>query len=190
MRKSIRILSSAAAILIAALALSVPAPGGPADLGRARLVVETTSAFEHGDTIAVRFAARLANTSTDSKHLAWTGELRSLASGAVVGTLTHDITCLGAVALPCLALGTEAVDTFTFPQGTIVNRALLSAAPDPGAPGLFLIGIHPDAKSIVSATGAFAGRTGTAHMSGRHDGREVPTATFDDFWLIELDPRA
>jgi hypothetical protein len=188
MRKSIRILSSAAAIPIAALVLSVRAPGGPADLGRARLVVENTSAFEHGDTIAVRFAAHVTNKSTDPRHLAWVGELRSLASGAVVGTLTHDITCLGVVGLPCLVF--EAVDTFTFPQGTIVNRALLSAVPDPAAPGFFLIGIHPDAKSIVSATGAFAGRTGTAHMSGRHDGREVPTATFDDFWLIDLDPKA
>jgi hypothetical protein len=34
-----------------------------------------------------------------------------------------------------------------------------------------------------------AGRTGAAHMSARHDGREVPTVTFDDFWLIELGPK-
>jgi hypothetical protein len=188
MRKSIRILSSVAAIPIVALVFSVRASGEPTDLGRARLVVETTSAFEHGDTIAVRFATRLANKSADPRHLAWTGELRSLASGAVVGTLTHDISCLGAVGLPCLVF--ESVDTFTFPNGTLVNRAPMSAVPDPAAPGFFLVGIHPDGKSIASATGAFAGRTGTAHMSGRHDGREVPTGTFDDFWLIELDPKA
>jgi hypothetical protein len=188
MRKSIRILGSAAAIPLAAVVLSVRAPGQPADLGRARLIVEATSAFEQGDTIAVRFAGRLANKSTDPRHLSWVGEFRSLASGAALGTLTHDITCFGAVGLPCLVF--EAVDIFNFPDGTIVNRALQSVAPDPAHPGFFLIGIHPDGKSIVSATGAFAGRTGTAHMSGRHDGREAPAATFDDFWLIELDPKA
>jgi hypothetical protein len=181
-------MGSAAAIALVAVVLSMRAPGQPAHLGPARLVVEATSAFEHGDTIAVRFAGRLANKSTDPKHLTWVGELHSLASGAVVGTLTHDITCLGAVGLPCLVF--EAVDTFNFRNGTIVNRALESAPPDPGHPGFFLIGIHPEGKSIVSAAGAFAGRTGTAHMSGRHDGREAPTVTFDDFWLIELDPKA
>jgi hypothetical protein len=188
MRHSTRILGPGTAVLVAAIVLSVGAPRQPAHLGGARLVVEATSAFKQGDTIAVRFAGRLTNQSTDPRHLTWGGELRSLASGEVVGTLSHDITCLGAVGLPCVVF--EATDTFSFPNGTIVNRDLESAAPDPAHPGFFLIGIHPDGKSIVSATGAFAGRTGRAHMSARHDGREAPTVTFDDFWLIELDPKA
>jgi hypothetical protein len=188
MRHSTRILGSAAAILLAATLVSGAAPGPPAHLGGARLVVEATSAFTQGDTMAVRFAGRLANQSTDPRHMTWIGELRSLASGEVVGTLAHDITCLGAVGLPCLVF--EAVDTFSFPDGNIVNRDLESAPADPAHPGFFNIGIHPDGKSIVSATGVFAGRTGTAHMSGRHDAREAPAITFDDFWLIELDPKA
>jgi hypothetical protein len=188
MRPSTRIVGSATVILLAAVVLSVGITGQPADLGRARMIVEATSAFRQGDTIAVRVAGRLANQSTDPRHMIWVGELRSLASGEVVGTLTHDITCLGAVGVPCLVF--EAVDTFNFPDGTIVSRDLESAPPDPAHPGFFNIGIHPDGKSIVSATGVFAGRTGTAHMSGRHDGREAPTVTFDDFWLIELDARA
>ena len=95
MRHSTRILGSAA-IPLAAVLLSMRAPGQPTHLGPARLVVEATSAFEHGDTIALRFAGRLANNSADQTHLIWVGEVRSLASGDVVGTLTHDITCLGA----------------------------------------------------------------------------------------------
>jgi hypothetical protein len=188
MRTSIRIMGSAAAIALVAVVLSMRAPGQPAHLGPARLVVEATSAYQQGDTIAVRFAGHLANKSTDPKHLTWVGELHSLASGQVMGTLTHDITCLGAIGLPCVVF--EATDTFTFPSGTIVSRDLESAVPDPAYPGFFLIGIHPDGKSIISATGVFAGRTGRAHMSARHDGREAPTVTFDDFWLIELDPKA
>lgn len=44
-------------------------------------------------------------------------------------------------------------------------------------------------NSIIKATGAFAGRTGKAHMSGRHGGQDLPGfVSFDDFWLIELDP--
>ena len=71
-----------------------------------------------------------------------------------------------------------------------MTKERVSVAPDGTAPGFFHVGIHPEGKSIIEATGVFAGRTGTAHMSGRHGGQEFPAwVTFDDFWLIELDPK-
>jgi hypothetical protein len=174
--------------LIVLTVLWMSTPGRPVDLGHARLAVETRSAFEQGDTIAVRFAGRFSNESTEPSHVAYSGELRSLATGEVVGTMTHDLTCAGAAGLPCPVV--DVVNTFRFPEGTIVNRALESIAADPQHPGFALSGNHPDSRSITSGTGAFAGRTGRAHMSGHHDGREFPAyVTFDDFWLIELDPR-
>lgn len=100
--------------------------------------------------------------------------------------MTHDITRLGIVGA-CPAVN-DAVTTFHFAEGTVVNRAKQSIALDPERVLFAHVGIHPDGKSIDSGTGAFAGRTGKAHMSGHHDGREL--VTFDDFWLIELDRKA
>jgi hypothetical protein len=67
---------------------------------------------------------------------------------------------------------------------------MASIAPDPTGPGFVHVGIHPGDKSITDGTGVFAGRTGKAHMSGRHGGQEFPAFVgFDDFWLIELDSK-
>jgi hypothetical protein len=50
--------------------------------------------------------------------------------------------------------------------------------------------MHPSADDIVETAGAVTGRTGRAHMSGRHGGQEFPAfVTLDDFWLIELNAR-
>jgi len=151
-------------------------------------VAETRQAYMRGDIFALRFVGRVANVSTDPSHWRFNGEVQSLATGEVVGTLTHQLTCLGTVSLPCPVV--DVVDTFQFADGALVSRAKETIAADPGHPGFALIGIHPDGKSIVEATGTMAGRTGRAQMSGHHDGRELPGyATFDDFWLIELNPK-
>ena len=154
----------------------------------AGIVPSVVAAPDQRDTIGVHFAGRLSNQSTDPARFIFTGEMRSLETGQVVGTMTNDLTCVGAVALPCPVL--EATNTFRFPDGTIVSHGRNSSAGDVQHPGFALIGNHPSGNNLSSGTGSFAGRTGRAHMSGRHDGRELPAfATFDDFWLIELDRR-
>ena len=189
MRPTSRFFATAAvgAALAAGVVAGVVA-GPRVALSPARLVSETSSAPEQGDTIGVHFAGRLSNQSTDPARFIFTGVMRSLDTGKVVGTMTNDLTCVGAVALPCPVL--EATNTFRFADGTIVGHGRNSSAGDLQHPGFALIGNHPPGNNLSSGTGAFAGRTGRAHMSGRHDGRELPAfATFDDFWLIELDPR-
>ena len=51
------------------------------DLGHARMVVETKSAFQAGDTLAFRFAGRVASRSPNQQHLVFDGDLTSLATG-------------------------------------------------------------------------------------------------------------
>jgi hypothetical protein len=156
--------------------------------GQTRLVVDSKPDFETGDTLALHFAGRFADESTDPRRFVFNGQLRSLATGEVVGTVTHDATCFGAAAVPCPVL--QVTNTFKLPGGTIVNRALESVALDPQHAGFALISIRPAGKSIVAGTGVYADRTGRAKMSGWHDGRELPEyVTFDDFWLIELDAK-
>jgi hypothetical protein len=152
------------------------------DLGHARIVVETKSAFQAGDTQAFRFAGRVASRSPNPQHLIFAGDLTSLATGDKAGSFTWD---------DDLGARNVVTSTFRFPEGTLVSRARGSAGPDPNHPGFFLIGIHPESKSIIEATGVFAGRTGTVHMSGLHGTQDAPAfVSFDDFWLIELDPKA
>jgi hypothetical protein len=106
----------------------------------------------------------------------------------VVGGFTWNLTCAHVIGAPCVVY--EVTSTFRLPEGTLVSRAMATAVPDAAHPGFFLIGIHPDGDSIIQATGAFTGRTGKAHQSGRHGGQEFPAfVSFDDFWLIELDPK-
>ncbi len=150
------------------------------------LAGETTAA-PAAEVMIVRYEDRLETHSSAPGHLTWTVDLLS-PQGDVVGSLTHDIVCSTSTPPPCAVF--DSTDTFNFPQGQIVNRAPESVAPSPADPGQFLVGIHPPGKSIVSGTGIFAGRTGRAQMAGLHDTREMPGfATFDDVWLIELDPK-
>ncbi len=139
------------------------------------------------DVMIVRYDSRVATRAGAPGHLTWTVELLA-PGGEVVGSLTHDIVCSTTGPAPCPVF--DSTDTFNFPQGQIVTRGPESVAPSPADPGQVLVGIHPPGKSIVSGTGIFAGRTGRAQMAGLHDTREMPAfATFDDVWLIELDPR-
>jgi len=189
MSRTFRSLALASVFTVAVSTLpprSQPVP--VSGLGPTRLVAETFAAIDAGDTVALRFAGRLPNQSSDPTHLVFTGEVRSMSTGEVVGTMTHDVTCLSSTPPPCAVL--DAVNTFRLAEGALVNHALESVAPDPQHADFVLIGNHPPGESIVSGTGAYEGRTGRAHMSARHEISELPGfATFDDFWLIELDPR-
>ncbi len=146
------------------------------------------------DVIAVRFAGELPNQKAYSSpgFLLFSGNMTS-AEGQLLGTLTHEARCAVTTPPPCLVFDVTTTFDFTegqHPGGRIVNQAKLSAAPDPQHPGQLLVGIHQPESEIVATRGAFAGRRGRAHMSGRHDCRHCPDfMTFDDFWLIELDPR-
>jgi hypothetical protein len=177
----------------AALILVVPvaAATGPrvAHVAHARMVSETKSAFETGDTLAFRFAGRIASHSPNPQHLVFDGDLISLATGDKAGSFSWDLTCGQIVGVPCGVY--DVTNTFRLAGGTLVSHGTASVAPDPTGPGFFHVGIHPEGKNIIHATGIFAGRSGRAHMSGRHGGQEFPAfVTFDDFWLIELDARA
>jgi len=177
---------------LAAVTLLLPvaaSAGSPvANLGSVRMVAETGSAFGQGNTLAVRFAGRMASQTPGPDRLVFTGPMTSLATGHEVGDFTWDLTCQGAAGFPCGVY--EVTNTFRFAEGTVVTKALAAVVPDGSAPGFFHVGIHPDGGSVIDATGIFAGRTSRAHMSGRHAGQEFPTfVTFDDFWLIELDRR-
>jgi len=81
--------------------------------------------------------------------------------------------------------------TFRLPEGEIVSHDLMSVAPDPLHPGQIHAGIHPDKATILPerGTGASAGRTGRLRMAGWHGGTYPAMETFDDFYVIELDPR-
>jgi hypothetical protein len=151
-------------------------------------VAESAPAAERGDVIAVRVFGRLQNTSTDPTHIFVSNADLLSPTGEVVGTRHQDVTCSTAAPPPCVVL--HIVTTFRFPEGDIVNEVDASLVPDPQYPGFFLVSMVPPGESIVSGTGAFAGRTGRVRGLGRHDAREFPdSVVFDDFWLIELDGR-
>jgi hypothetical protein len=169
---------------VAVISATAVVPTPSLSLRRTQLAFETKPAPGRGNVIAVRFAGRFPNQPSVPGHLTFTGDLLS-PTGEAVGTLTFDIVCLTTVPFPCPLV--DNTTTLRFPEGQIVSHAVESGALDPDKPGFGLIGIHPAGDSIVSATGAFKGRMGRAHMSGHHDGRELPSyVTFDDFWLIEL----
>lgn len=160
---------------------------GTTDLTGAREVAETKSAFQTGDTFAFHVSGRAPIKQPGPNRLAADFDVTSLVTGENVGKMTFDLTCFGAVPFPCGHY--DVVATFRIPGGTLVNKAKVSSVADPGHPGFFLIGIHPEGKTI-EGTGAYAGRTGRARQSGFHNCKECPNfATVDDFWLIELDPK-
>lgn len=174
--------------LIAGLGLADVVPRAVAAV--APPAAATAGGGSGGEVIAIRFAGRLPNESNDPGRIVFTGEMLSLGTGEKLGTMTHDVAVPCSFKDPASGCAGDVVNTFRFTDGsTVVSRAQESFAPDPRAPGFFLVGIHPTGDSI-EGTGRFSGRTGRAHMSARHDGSGLPAfAVFDDFWLIELDGR-
>jgi hypothetical protein len=116
----------------------------------------------------------------------YTTDLYSLVTGERIGAATHSVVPTG----PPFVF--DVIDTFRLPDGDVVSHHRGSAVPDPDHPGFFLIGIHPEEKTIIPerGTGAYAGRTGRLRMSGYHDARKFPEQVgFDSFFFIELDPK-
>jgi hypothetical protein len=175
-------------VLALLIPLVVARNGTAPELMGARQVVETRSALQTGDTLAFHVTGRMPIKQPAPNRLAVADlDVTSLVTGEKVGKLTWDLTCLGAVPYPCGNY--DVVATFELPGGTLVNKAKAGAIQDPSHPDSFLVGTHPDGKTI-EGTGAYAGRTGKIHHSGFHICKECPGfATFDDFWLIELDPK-
>jgi hypothetical protein len=156
----------------------------PAQIRRTQLVAMS----DRGDTIAVRFNGRYKNEATEPGLFRFTGDMLS-ATGEKLGTQIHQAKCSTTAPPPCEVFDVEA--TFQFPDGSIKVKSLESAPSDPQYPDHLIMGIHPEEDNVVEVTGAFAGRTGKARMSGWHGISEIQSGyvSFDDFWLIEFNPR-
>jgi hypothetical protein len=136
-----------------------------------------------GNRLALNFRGLGSLEPAEPGRFQWTTDLFSMATGEKVGTATNNAD----LRAPMM----DHVMTFHLPDGDLVAHSTESVIPDPQYPGYALIGIHPREDNIVAGkgTGAYAGRTGTVTMSGWHDGSKLPgQATFNDFYLIELDP--
>ena len=136
------------------------------------------------DTLAFNFRGTGRGEPAEPGRFQFTTDVFSMVTGENVGTATHNISPPGPVM--------DHVMTFHLPDGDLVVHSTESVAPDPQHAGIFLIGIH-QARNVVpeKGTGAYAGRTGKATMSGWHDGNRFPEeTTFNDFYLIQLDPRS
>ena len=137
-----------------------------------------------GDTLALHFRGIGNQQPAEEGRFQWSTDLYSLATGEKVGTGTHNVSPPAPIM--------DHVMTFRLPDGDLVAHSKESVTPDPQHQGLFLIGIHTKENNIVSekGTGAYAGRTGRVTMSGWHDGNKFPEQVgFNDFYLIELDPK-
>jgi hypothetical protein len=120
----------------------------------------------------------------ESHRFQYTADLYSLASGEKVGTASHNVMFTSA------STADHRV-TFHLPDGDLVSHAVEVFAPDSTKPGFFLVGVHPEGKTILPehGTGAYAGRTGRLRMAAWHDATKFPNeVSFDDFYVIELDP--
>jgi hypothetical protein len=137
------------------------------------------------EMIAVNVSGVGQRVASAPDRLVRTVDLLSM-SGEKMGTATRDFAFTG----PNTG---DDVMTFHFPDGDLVSRAVLRFAAASSDPGFFFVTTRPGGNTVVPdrGTGAYAGRTGRVRMSGWHDGREFPErAGFDDFFVIELDPKA
>ena len=107
-----------------------------------------------------------------------------LATGNVIGTIVDDIKS----PVPGFLFDVTTYFKFNDAQNSeLVSHGLVSSAPDVQKPGWIIVGNRPMTDSIISATGAFAGRTGRIRLSGVNDLTKFPDEVYqDDFWVIEL----
>jgi hypothetical protein len=178
MIRSSRMLALGVALLTAVLVWPIV----PRAAGSSAGAAEGTSA----DTIAVNFRGTGEREASPPNRFVWSTDLYSVPGQQKVGTATHDIEFIG----PFMA---DHVITFHFPDGELVSHETGSFAPDSAHGGFVHVGIHPEGNTIVTerGTGAYAGRTGRLRMSGWHDVKAFPERVgFDDFYLIQLDPKS
>jgi hypothetical protein len=150
---------------------------------KARAATTVLGVGGSGDTLAFNFRGTGRSEPAEPGRFQYTTDVYSLVTGEKVGTANHNISP------PAVVM--DHVMTFHLPDGDLVVHSTESVAPDPQHSGLALIGIHQPNNIVPGkSTGAYAGRTGTATMSGWHDANKFPDqATFNDFYLIHLDPR-
>jgi hypothetical protein len=141
------------------------------------------AAGAEGDTLALQFRGTGNQEPAEQGRFQWATDLYSLVTGEKVGTGTNNADLRAPIM--------DHLMTFHLPDGDLVAHSKETVTPDPQHPGFYLAGIHQDNNVVPeSGTGAYAGRTGKVTMSGWHDGNKLPEqATFNDFYLIELDPK-
>lgn len=178
MIRGIRLGVLALAVLVAGVIVSPTLrPGVPA----AEAATEAK-----GDTLALHFRGTGNQQPAELGRFQWTTDLYSLVTGEKVGTGTNNVEFI----TPFIG---DHVMTFRLADGQFVAHSKESIAPSVLHPGFAHAGIHPGENNIVpeKGTGAYAGRTGKVTMSGWHDVNKAPEqATFNDFYLIELDPKS
>ena len=178
MRLSTRLISSVTTALVAGVIASPSLrPGMPA---------AEAAAGSKSDRMALHFRGTGNQQPTELGRFQYTTDLYSLVTGDKVGTGTNNVKFI----TPFIG---DHVMTFRLADGQLVAHSKESIATSVLHPGFAHAGIHSSEKNIVpeKGTGAYAGRTGKATMSGWHYFAKLPEqATFNDFYLIELDPKS
>jgi hypothetical protein len=166
------------------LGLSISVAAVLAPLAPVRTTTSGAQAGEVPETLVLNFRGTGVRQDSATQRFVYTADLYDTPGGRRVGTATADVQFISPLTL-------DHVITFHLPAGDLVDHAVEAIAPDASRQGHYLIGIHPEADTIVAGrgTGAYAGRTGHLTMSGWHDGSKFPQQdTFNDFYLIELNP--
>jgi hypothetical protein len=131
------------------------------------------------------FLSEGANQSKDPARFVLNTPLLSLSDRSHIGTVTDSFTCAVSPP-PCLVM--ELTPVLQYPDGTITIRTEVPMAPDPVRQGFFLFGARPTENNIVSATGAYAGRTGQLSVSGTVDMRRAPsTVPYEGVGVLVFD---
>ena len=118
------------------------------------------------------FLSKGVNESKDPTRFMINTPLLSLSDGSQIGTVTDYIAC-AAGPPPCMVL--DVMPVLQYPDGVVTVRTEVPMAPDPLRPGFWLFGTRTTENNIVSATGAYAGRTGYLSVSGTVDMRNFPS---------------
>jgi len=184
-RGTLRLVSIVALTVAGVLAASSIHPGAPA----AGAAEPQAGAATVGtvDVLVLNFKGMAQREQTpEAQRFQWSTDLYSMGTGQKIGTGTDNFEFI-------TPFSGDHVMTFRLPDGQLVAHSTVSIAPSVLHAGFFHVGVHPSENNIVSekGTGAYAGRTGKVQMSGWHDCRNScpEQATFNDFYLIELDPK-
>jgi hypothetical protein len=137
-----------------------------------------------GDRLVLNFRGTGHREPAERGRFQYSTDVYSLATGERVGVGNNNVDLRVPIE--------DHVITFHLPDGDLVAHSKQSVMPDPQYPGFAVVGIHQDNNIVPEkGTGAYAGRTGKATMSGWVDGRKLPgEATFNNFYLIELGPKS
>lgn len=137
-----------------------------------------------GDRLVLNFRGTGHREAAEPGRFQYSTDVYSLTTGEKVGTGTNNTDLRVPIE--------DHVITFHLPDGDLVAHSKESVMPDPEHPGFAVVGVHQDNNIVAErGTGAYAGRTGKATMSGWVEGAKLPEkATFHNFYLIDLDPES